>query len=141
MKACIFDLDGVIVDTAKYHYLAWKRLAAELGINLTEEVNERLKGVSRMESLSIILGMKGLVLSTSERESLADKKNKWFIEYIHAMTAEEIFPGVKELLKQIRSQNIKIGLASSSKNAIAVLELLGIEKEFDVVVDGNMIVH
>jgi len=141
MKACIFDLDGVIVDTAKYHYLAWKRLAAELGIDLTEEVNERLKGVSRIESLNIILSMKGLELSSSEKESLADKKNKWFIEYIHTMTPEEIFPGVKELMKEIRSDKIKVGLASSSKNAKAVLELLGIEKEFEVVVDGTMIEH
>lgn len=141
MKACIFDLDGVIVDTAKYHYLAWKRLASELGIELTEEVNERLKGVSRMESLDIILKLKGLTMSVPEKEELADKKNKWFVEYIHAMKPDEIFEGVKELMQQIRTHNIKIGLASSSKNAKAVLELLDIESEFDVVVDGTMIQH
>lgn len=141
MKACIFDLDGVIVDTAKYHYLAWKRLAAELGINLTEEVNERLKGVSRMESLDIILSLNGLTLSTHEKEQLSDKKNAWFVEYINAMKPDEIFDGVKELLKQIRDHKIKIGLASSSKNAKAVLKLLGIQNEFDVVVDGTMIQH
>src|SRR5687768_3403102 len=101
MKACIFDLDGVIVDTAKYHYLAWKRLAAELGIELTEEVNERLKGVSRMESLDIILKLKGLTMSTSEKEDLAEKKNKWFVDYINAMNPDEIFDGVQELMKQI----------------------------------------
>jgi beta-phosphoglucomutase len=141
MKACIFDLDGVIVDTAKYHYLAWKRLASELGIELTEEVNERLKGVSRMESLDIILKLKGIPMSVPEREGLADKKNKWFVEYIHAMKPDEIFDGVKELMQQIRTHNIKIGLASSSKNAKAVLELLAIQSEFDVVVDGTMIKH
>ena len=141
MKACIFDLDGVIVDTARYHYLAWKRLAAELGIDLTEEVNERLKGVSRTESLDIILSLKGMTLSSREKEQLADKKNAWFVEYVNAMKPDEIFDGVKELLQRIRDHKIKIGLASSSKNAKAVLNLLGIQAEFDVVVDGTMIHH
>ena len=141
MKACIFDLDGVIVDTAKYHYLAWKRLAAELGIELTEEVNEQLKGVSRMESLDIILKLKGLTLPILEKEELADKKNSWFVEFINAMSPDEIFDGVKELMQQIRTNKIKIGLASSSKNAKAVLKLLGIQAEFDVVIDGTMIEH
>ncbi|HEU5290864.1 MAG TPA: beta-phosphoglucomutase [Cyclobacteriaceae bacterium] len=141
MKACIFDLDGVIVDTAKYHYLAWKRLAAELGIDLTEEVNERLKGVSRMESLDIILNLKGLTMSTREKEELADKKNAWFVEYINAMKPDEIFEGAKELIQRIRDHKIKIGLASSSKNAKAVLKLLGIQSLFDVVIDGTMIQH
>src|SRR5688572_14947423 len=141
MKACIFDLDGVIVDTAKYHYLAWKRLAAELGIALTEEVNEQLKGVSRMESLDIILKLKGLTLPTVEKEELADKKNRWFVEFINAMSPDEIFDGVGELMQQIRTNKVKIGLASSSKNAKAVLKLLGIESEFDVVIDGTMIEH
>lgn len=141
MKACIFDLDGVIVDTAKYHYLAWKRLASELGIELTEEVNEQLKGVSRMESLDIILKLKGLTMSVTEKEALADKKNRWFVEYINAMSPDEIFDGVKELMQQVRNHNIKIALASSSKNAKAVLKLLDIQSEFDVVVDGTMIQH
>jgi beta-phosphoglucomutase len=141
MKACIFDLDGVIVDTAKYHYLAWKRLAAELGIDLTEEVNERLKGVSRMESLDIILSLKGMTLSESEKEALAEKKNAWFVDYVNAMKPDEIFDGAKELIHQIRAHKIKVGLASSSKNAKAVLKLLGIQSQFDVVVDGTMIQH
>lgn len=141
MKACIFDLDGVIVDTAKYHYLAWKRLASEMGIDLTEEVNEQLKGVSRMESLNIILNLKGVILSDLEKEELADKKNVWFVEYINAMKPDEIFDGVKELMKEIRDHKIKIGLASSSKNAQAVLKLLGIQSLFDVVIDGTMIRH
>lgn len=141
MKACIFDLDGVIVDTAKYHYLAWKRLASEMGIDLTEEVNEQLKGVSRMESLNIILKLKGITLSDREKEELADKKNVWFVEYINAMKPDEIFDGVKELMKEIRDHKIKIGLASSSKNAQAVLKLLGIQSLFDVVIDGTMIQH
>ena len=141
MKACIFDLDGVIVDTAKYHYLAWKRLASEMGIDLTEEVNEQLKGVSRMESLNIILKLKGITLSDREKEALADKKNVWFVEYVNAMKPDEIFDGVKELMKELRDHKIKIGLASSSKNAQAVLKLLGIQSLFDVVIDGTMIQH
>lgn len=141
MKACIFDLDGVVVDTAKYHYLAWKRLAAELGVELTEEINERLKGVSRLESLEVILSIKGVTMSTSEKEKLAAKKNGWFVEYLHSMKPDEIFDGVKDLIQQIRNDKIKVGLASSSKNAKAVLKLLKIENQFDVVVDGNMITH
>ena len=141
MNACIFDLDGVIVDTAKYHYLAWKRLAAEMDIELSEEVNERLKGVSRMESLDIILSLKGITLSNDEKEKLADKKNAWFVEYINAMKPDEIFEGVKELMKELRDHKIKVGLASSSKNAKAVLTLLGIQSAFDVVIDGTMIQH
>jgi beta-phosphoglucomutase len=94
-----------------------------------------------MESLDIILKLKGLTMSTHEKEQLSDKKNAWFVEYINAMKPDEIFDGVKELLKQIRDHKIKIGLASSSKNAKAVLKLLDIQNEFDVVVDGTMIQH
>lgn len=141
IKAAIFDLDGVIVDTAHYHYIAWKRLASEFGINLTPSQNELLKGVSRMKSLEIILDMGKVNLSEGEKEKLAERKNKWFVEYIESIRPEEIFPGVKELLAQIRQQGIKTGLASSSKNAPRVIELLGIASEFDTLVDGTMIVH
>ena len=141
IKAIIFDLDGVIVDTAHYHYLAWKRLAVELGFDLTLDQNELLKGVSRMRSLEIILDLGGIKLSAVEMERVANKKNGWFVEYVHTMKPEEIFPGVKELLKSMRSKGLKVALASSSKNAPAVIRLLNIENEFDAVVDGNMIVH
>ncbi len=141
IKAVIFDLDGVIVDTAHYHYLAWKRLAKELGFDLTIEQNELLKGVSRMRSLEIILELGGISLSDSEKERIANKKNGWFVEYVNEMKPEEIFPGVKEMLKSIRSKGIKVALASSSKNAPRVIQLLNIENEFDTVVDGTMIVH
>lgn len=141
IKAIIFDLDGVIVDTAHYHYLAWKRLAKELGFDLTLEQNELLKGVSRMRSLEIILDLGGIELSEAEKERIANKKNGWFVEYVNEMKPEEIFPGVKELLKSIRSKGLKMGLASSSKNAHAVINLLNIENEFDAIVDGTMIIH
>ncbi|MGE0588655.1 MAG: HAD hydrolase-like protein, partial [Cyclobacteriaceae bacterium] len=117
MKACIFDLDGVIVDTAKYHFVAWKKLAEELGVSLTEDDNERLKGVSRMESLNIILSLGGLDVDDSEKIRLADKKNAWFVNYINEMKKEEIFPGVISLLQSLRENKTKIALASSSKNA------------------------
>jgi len=95
IKACIFDLDGVIVDTAHYHFLAWKRLAKELGIELTLKDNERLKGIGRMESLDIILALGGVSLSQHDKETLANKKNSWFVDFVERMAPEEIFPGVK----------------------------------------------
>lgn len=140
-KAIIFDLDGVIVDTAHYHFLAWRQLAAGLGIDLTLEENEKLKGVSRMHSLEIILSLGNVSLSEQEKISLADKKNGWFLEYIMKMTPEEIFPGVKELIQKLRKQSVRIALASSSKNAAMVLDLLKIRDLFDVIVDGTMVVH
>jgi beta-phosphoglucomutase len=141
IKGCIFDLDGVIVDTAQYHYLAWRRLAKELGYNLTEQENEQLKGVSRMESLEKILALAGVSLQKAEKEKLADRKNAWFKEFVAAMNPAEIFPGVKRLIRDIKSSGIKVGLASSSKNATAVINLLEIHNEFDAIVDGSMISH
>ena len=141
IKACIFDLDGVIVDTAHYHFLAWKRLANELGVKFTEEDNERLKGVSRIRSMEIIMELGGISLSPHDKEKLANKKNAWFVDYVERMVPEEIFPGVKVLLTKLRAQGIKVGLASSSKNAKTVIQLLRIQNEFDAVVDGTMIVH
>jgi beta-phosphoglucomutase len=141
IKACIFDLDGVIVDTAHYHFLAWKRLANELGINLTEADNEKLKGVSRMHSLDIILDLGGITRTAHEKEVLANKKNSWFVDYLERMAPEEIFPGVKPLIAELRARGIKVGLASSSKNAKTVIQLLHIQNDFDSVVDGTMITH
>jgi len=141
IKACIFDLDGVIVDTAHYHFIAWKRLAKELGVELTEKENERLKGVSRMRSLEIILELGGIHPGEEEKEKLAEKKNTWFVEYVNAMKPEEIFPGVRKLIQELKERGIKVGLASSSKNADTVIRLLKIEKEFDAVVDGKMVTN
>ena len=139
IKGCIFDLDGVIVDTAHYHYLAWKRLALELGYDLTELENEKLKGVSRMQSLNIILDLAGISLNEKHKEMLADKKNIWFNDYIERMTPAEIFSGVGELIDSMRREGMRVGLASSSRNAKTVLRQLRIGDEFDAVVDGTMI--
>lgn len=139
-KAVIFDLDGVIVDTARYHFLAWRRLGKELGVDLTEADNEKLKGVSRMQSLQIILDLGKVSIAAERKESLANRKNDWFVEYVEAMKPDEIFPGVKELITAIRKKGIKVALASSSKNAPRVVELLHIADLFDVIVDGSMII-
>lgn len=139
IKACIFDLDGVIVDTAKYHYQAWKRLAAEFGYNLTEEENEHLKGVSRMKSLDIILDLAGVTVDDVTKQELADKKNKWYVELIAKMTPDEILPGAKEFLEKIRALGIKTAIGSASKNTPAILKYIGLEDFFDVVIDGNKV--
>ncbi len=141
IEACIFDLDGVIVDSARYHFLAWQRLAKDLGIKFTLEDNERLKGVSRMRSLEIILELGNLSLDDAAKNKLAEKKNKWFVEYVNTMKPEEIYPGVKELIQKMKTNGLKVALASSSKNAKTVIQLIKIENDFDAVVDGTMITH
>jgi beta-phosphoglucomutase len=139
IKACIFDLDGVIVDTAKYHYLAWKRLAEELNINFNEKDNERLKGVSRMKSLDIILEIGNITLKESEKLEFADKKNKWYREYILKMEENEILPGVKTFLNQLKQNNLKIAIGSASKNALTILQRLNLIDIFDSIIDGNKV--
>ena len=141
ISACIFDLDGVIVDTAHYHFLAWRRLARELGYDLTPADNENLKGVSRMKSLEIVLQLGGVTATDHEKDLMANKKNAWFNDYVERMMPEEIFPGVKQLIRDLKKEGIKVGLASSSKNAKTVIQLLRIQNEFDAIVDGTMIVH
>ncbi|MGD0583012.1 MAG: beta-phosphoglucomutase [Bacteroidales bacterium] len=138
-KACIFDLDGVIVDTAKYHFLAWKRLADGMGINFTERDNERLKGVSRMASLEIILEIGKRNLPMDEKEKLADKKNRWYVEYISRMTPDEILPGTLEFISCLKNENIRIALGSASKNTPMILDRVGMANLFDAVADGNVV--
>ncbi|MEC0132855.1 MULTISPECIES: beta-phosphoglucomutase [Paenibacillus] len=139
MKGAIFDLDGVIVDTAKYHYLAWASLADELGFKFTEEDNERLKGVSRMRSLDILLEVGGLEFEEAERQAMAEKKNRLYVEYISRLEESELLPGVKEYLTGLRSREIGIALGSASKNAEFILNKLNITDLFDAVVDGNKV--
>lgn len=137
IEAYIFDLDGVVVDTAKYHFLAWKRLAEEFGYDFTEEDNEKFKGVSRMACMDILSEMIGKTFSQEEKICLADRKNDWYIEYIKKMNKDEVLPGFVDFVSQIRQQGGKTALASASKNAGIVLERLELSQYFDAVVDGN----
>ena len=141
LKAFIFDLDGVITDTAEYHYLAWKQLANEMGITFTREDNERLKGISRMESLEIILeiGNKQSSYTVEEKEKLATKKNEHYMELIKQITPNDCLPGIKQLLTDIKAAGYKLGLASVSKNAPAVMNSLQLSDQFDYMVDAHTI--
>ncbi len=136
-KAFIFDLDGVIVDTAKYHYLAWKRIANRLGIDFTHEHNELLKGVSRVRSLEIILGLGNIQATDEEKESWLVEKNTDYLNYINNMQADEILDGVVPVLDWLKANNQLIALGSASKNARPILEKVGILHYFDAIVDGN----
>ena len=139
IEACIFDLDGVIVDTAKYHFIAWRALAEELGFTFTVEDNERLKGVSRMQSLEILLEIGGKQFPGQEKLAMAHRKNILYVSYIEKMTPEEILPGVREFLQELRGLGIKIALGSASKNSPMILEQINLWGIFDAVVDGNSI--
>jgi beta-phosphoglucomutase len=139
IKACIFDLDGVIVDTAVYHYKAWKRLANELGFDFTEEDNEKLKGVSRTRSLELILQWGGVTKTEAEKEELAARKNEWYVEMINHMTPAEILPGAKEFLFTCRAAGLKTSLGSASKNSMTILEKINLTALFDAVIDGNKV--
>ncbi len=139
LKGCIFDLDGVIVDTARYHFLAWQRLADEMGFTFTEDKNEALKGVSRMASLEILLRLGGIEKNNEEKIELATRKNNWYVEYILHMTPDEILPGSIELLGLLRSEGILTAIGSASRNAGTILDRIGLRKMFDAIVDGNKI--
>jgi beta-phosphoglucomutase len=137
IKACLFDMDGVIVDTARFHFLAWQRLAESLSIPFTEVENEQLKGVSRVDSLERILSWGGLTLNNEKKLELMELKNRWYLEYAEAVGPSDLMPGVLNLLQELQQQGVKIGLGSSSKNAIMILDRLGIQSFFDVIIDGN----
>ena len=141
IKACIFDLDGVIVDTAVYHYKAWKRLANSMGFDFTEEDNEKLKGVSRVRSLEIILELGGVSKTEAEREELATLKNTWYVDMITHMTPAEILPGAKEFLETCRAAGIKTALGSASKNSMTILDKINMTHLFDAVIDGNKVTN
>ncbi|MBN2388583.1 MAG: beta-phosphoglucomutase [Anaerolineales bacterium] len=139
MRAAIFDLDGVIVDTAHYHYLAWKRLAQDLGFDFSEAENERLKGVSRTRSLEILLEIGGLTMDEDARARAAARKNAWYVEYLAHLDASEILPGAAEYLHSLRGRGVKTALGSASKNAPLILARLGLTPLFEAIVDGNMV--
>ncbi len=139
IKACIFDLDGVIVDTAKYHYLAWNRLCNELGFGITHEENEALKGVSRAESLEILLSKGEIQCSEVDKLELMHRKNQWYLEYVETMKPDEILPGADKFIVNAKAHGFKIALGSSSKNAMHILEKIGLKSLFDVVIDGTKV--
>ncbi|MBU3160006.1 beta-phosphoglucomutase [Clostridium frigoris] len=139
IKAIIFDLDGVLVDTAKYHYLAWKRLAQELNIEFSIEDNERLKGVSRMNSLEIILEIGNITLDDDTKIKLAEKKNIWYVEYISKLTPADILPGVIDFIESIKANGLKIALGSASKNSMLILTNLKLTDYFDAIIDGTKV--
>ncbi|MDI9882005.1 beta-phosphoglucomutase [Flectobacillus longus] len=141
VKACLFDLDGVIVDTAVYHFQAWRRLANELGFDFTEHQNEQLKGISRMESLELILNWGGVSLTEEEKIAWATKKNQWYLDLVMQMTPNEVLPGVPDFLKSLRENGIKIALGSASKNSKLILEKIQMLDYFDAIIDGNNITN
>jgi beta-phosphoglucomutase len=141
IDAVVFDLDGIITDTAHYHFLAWKQLAEELGIVIDEVFNERLKGVSRMDSLELILqeGNQQHNFSLAQKEEMAAKKNLHYCEFLKELTPDDVLPGILNLIADIKSEGISIGLASVSKNANTVLEALELQKVFDFCADAAKI--
>jgi len=137
MKAFLFDLDGVIVDTAKYHFIAWNRIGKKVGVNLSHQQNESLKGISRVESLERILQWANVQLTPEEKDRLLVEKNEDYLAQINHMGKEEILPGVEALLQYAKAQRISVALGSASKNATPILTKLGISHYFDAIVDGN----
>ena len=136
-KAFIFDLDGVIVDTAKYHFLAWEKLANQLGINFTHEHNEELKGVSRVRSLDLILELGNITYSQEDKNKWLIQKNEDYLSYLVDMDEREILPGVVKVLEYLKNNNQAIALGSASKNARPILQKTNIMHFFDAIVDGN----
>jgi beta-phosphoglucomutase len=137
LGAVLFDLDGVIVDTAKYHYLAWKKLADQEGIYFDEIINERLKGVSRMASLDIILERSGKSYSSAQKQAFAETKNNWYLEMIQQLTPSEILPGVIQFLSSLLRDGIKAAVCSASKSAAFIIEKLELNSYFNAIVGGK----
>ena len=136
-KGFIFDLDGVIVDTAGFHYLAWKSLANELGFEFTEEQNEQFKGVSRVRSLDILLEIGDIKATQDQKDKWLVSKNEEYLSYIEKMTDADILPGVLKTLNYLKAKNIPMALGSASKNAQPILKRVGLFDMFDTIVDGN----
>ena len=137
----LFDLDGVIVDTANYHFLAWKKIASNFGFELSKENNEKLKGVSRTKCLNIILELSNFDLNENSFNYYLKKKNEIYLDYIKNINSENILPGILKTLNYLKEKNIMIGIGSASKNARFIIEKLKIGPFFDVIVDGNQIVN
>ena len=143
IKACLFSLDGVIVDTVRCRFLAWKRLAAELGFEFTELQNESLRGVSRFEALGILLRAGGLTdrFDAGQKVRMASCQAAWYREYVERMTGADVLPGAVSLLEGLRREGISVGLGSIGRDAPAILERTGIRSLFDCVLDGSLVSH
>lgn len=139
IKACLFDLDGVLVDTAVYHFKAWRKLANHLGFDFTEAQNEQLKGISRVESLNKILAWGNVEKTEDEKQQLATEKNEWYVAMISKMTPAEVLPGTVDFLTAIKKAGYKIALGSASKNSALILERTQIAHFFEEIVDGNLV--
>lgn len=139
MKAFIFDLDGVIVSTDKFHYLAWKKMADEEGIYFDEKINDRLRGVSRMASLDIVLERAERSYTSEEKQNLAERKNEYYKAFLESLTASDRLPYVTETLSALREKGYKLAIGSSSKNTPIILKKIGYENYFDAISDGNNI--
>mgnify|MGYP000116278265 CR=1 FL=1 len=138
IEAVIFDLDGVIVDTAQYHYEAWKTLALEWNYSLKSSDNEALKGVSRKDSVSKIAAWAGVQPSAQELENIASRKNTLYLELCAELTPDDVLAGIENLINELKVNNIKVALGSASKNAHQILKKLGIKSKFKVIIDGNL---
>ncbi len=138
-KACLFDLDGVLVDTAIYHFQAWKNLGSKFGYTLTEEQNEQLKGVSRVESLNRILSWANYTATEEQKSAWLIEKNDNYLDLISNMNPSEILPGVLDFLHQIKQAGYKLALGSASKNAEIILAKTGLIEWFDLIIDGNKV--
>jgi len=141
MKAFIFDLDGVLVDTAKYHYIAWKTIGTSFNFNLTETQNESLKGISRTDSLDLMLEWAGTEMNLEQKEVLLRQKNEHYLELIQEMDRTEILPGVLTILDFAKDNNVPVALGSASKNAQLILKKLDLLPYFDSIVDGTHVTH
>jgi beta-phosphoglucomutase len=141
IKGFLFDLDGVIVDTAVFHFQAWRRLAQKLGGDFTEEQNEQLKGVSRVDSLKKIIEWTGATVSDEEFQTLMVEKNEWYLELVQGLGPQDALPGALNFLQTAYDQGIKIALGSASKNAPMILGKLGITPLFTAIIDGNNVVN
>ncbi len=141
IRGVIFDLDGVIVSTDDYHYLAWKRMADEEGIYFDREINERLRGVSRMESLEIVLERSEKECSQDEKQEMAGRKNGYYRAMLEDVTPDDILPGVTAVLDRLRARGVRMAVATSSRNCPIIMERIGIGDLFDAIVDGNDITN
>lgn len=137
IQACILNLDGVVVDTARYHYQAWRQLANKLGFDITEAQHETLRGRTRMESMERVLEWGHVYMSEAEKLHWADVKNNWYLAALLQMQSDEVLPGVLPFLDQIQAAGLRIALASGSKNAAAVVHLLKLDRYFELIMDSN----